>query len=77
MRAKRAKIFGVFFADINGDTSKNNQKYVLYTRIVELEIFDNIKRSFWRIENFWKILKDHFENSEIFSLRGGLILSPW
>ena len=57
MRAKRAEIFGVFFAVIKGKRPKNNQKYVLYTRIFEPRNLENIKTPFQTFGEFWKILR--------------------
>ena len=48
---------------------------MLYTRIFELTILENIKNPDETFGEIWKILRTREKHSEILSLRGGVILS--
>ena len=61
LRAKRAKNFGAFWPLYRGKSSQNGQKYVLYTRIFELTILENIKNPDETFGEIWKILKTPLE----------------
>ena len=61
--------FWSFLAAIQGEIIQKRSKYVLYTRIFEPKILENIKNPFWRFGDFWKLLRAPRKKSEIFSLK--------
>ena len=73
-------IFEKYSETARKNASEAREKYYFFA-VIQGEIVQNqskkgaqiVRLPSWK---FWKILRDHFGNSEILSLRGGLILSP-